>query len=49
MAMAMAAAAPAVPGALGEYPQPNQVEMAFARLARIAIVILIEIGQFFGA
>src|ERR1039457_6411330 len=37
MAMPMAAADPAVPGAVGEYPQPNQVEMALATLVRIII------------
>src|ERR1035441_6198190 len=37
MAMPMAAAEPTVPGATGEYPQPNQVEMTLATLVRIII------------
>ncbi len=35
MPMARAASEPAVPGALGEYPQPNQVEMRLASLTRM--------------
>src|SRR5579862_1989375 len=47
MAMAMAAAEPAVPGAAGERPQPNQVEMTPATLLRFAIVIVL--GEIFRA
>jgi len=41
--MATAAAEPAVPGAQGERPQPNQVAMAKAILVREVLVIVIHL------
>src|SRR5579871_4742954 len=41
-AIPMAAADPTVPGASGERPHPNQVEMALAALTRIAIVVRLQ-------